>query len=90
MTLAADGLEQAQTLQGVNPDLSRRRFPLECLELALELGDRSADLGRAAVLHGAAVVGHARDRAVALRLERLEARLHLRDRRHVSPAVLVR
>jgi hypothetical protein len=76
MTLAAAGMEQAQTLQGVDPDLSRRRFPLERLELALELGDRSADLGRAAVLDGAAVVGHARHRAVPLRLERFEARLH--------------
>ena len=90
MTLAAAGMEQAQTLRGVDPDLSRRRFPLERLELALELGDRSGDLGRAAVLDRAAAVGHARDRAVALRLERLEARLHLGDRRHVSPAVLVR
>ena len=71
-------------------ELADRRLALQRLQLLLQLSDRSGDLGRAAVLDRAAAVGHARDRAVALRLERLEARLHLRDRRRVSPAVLVR
>jgi class 3 adenylate cyclase len=53
-----------------------------CLQLTLQLGDRPGDLGRAAVLDRAAVVGDARDRAVPLRLQRSETSLQFSSCSH--------
>jgi hypothetical protein len=72
----------SETLRGVDPALSHRRLALEHLQLALELRDRPGDLGPAAILDGPAVVGHAGDRAVPLRLQRLEASFEFGDGGH--------
>jgi hypothetical protein len=60
---ARDQVQGSETLRSVDPDLTQRRLALERLELALQFGDRPGDLGGAAVLDRAAVVGDARDGA---------------------------
>jgi pimeloyl-ACP methyl ester carboxylesterase len=74
---ARDQVQSSETFRGVDPDVAHRRAALEGLQFALKLGDRAGDLGRAAVLDRSAIVGDARDRAVPLRLQNLEARFQL-------------
>jgi hypothetical protein len=78
---ARDQVQGSETFRGVGPDLPDGRGSLQRLQLALEVGDRPGDLGRAAVLDRPTIIGRARDGAVALRLQRLEAGLQVGDGR---------
>ena len=81
---ALDQVHCSEALRGVDPNLADGRLALQRLQLALELGDRPGDLGRAPILHRPPVIGHAGDGAVALRLQRFEACFELIHRSHIS------
>jgi hypothetical protein len=81
---ASNQVQCSETFRGIDPDLPHRSLALQRLQLALDLGDRAGDLGRATVLDSSAVVGYTRNRAVPLRLQRLETRLKLCRRGHTK------